>query len=106
MMNEEPQTSAAWRKVASAAVKAGAADPAVADDSAPFGFATRTAAGWKAQRRAEALSMWRRWSLCGAACSVALLGIAVLVAKPSSSKPADQPPAVFSAPDVEVPVLR
>ncbi len=57
-----------------------AADPADAqttNDDAPFGFATRVVAQWRDRRRNEQLAVWQRWSLRAAACSVALLVIAV-----------------------------
>jgi hypothetical protein len=48
--------------------------PTAADESrllAPFGFATRVVAQWRAARRDESLRRWASWSLRTAMASVA-----------------------------------
>jgi hypothetical protein len=50
-----------------------------ADDTAPYGFATRVVALWTAARDAEAqLARWQRWSLRAAFGTCVILGLVLV----------------------------
>ena len=66
-----------WKRVSSSLRNAGAGErPPNEDLSAPHGFAGRVVSRFTADQRADSagLGLWRRWSLAGAACAVALFG--------------------------------
>ena len=87
-----------WQNVSAALRKAGVSErPAEEDLSAPSGFATRVVARYRADQRADnaGLSLWRRWSLAGAACAVLLFGGGFLI----------KPPAPPAEPIIPVPAL-
>ncbi len=71
-----------WEKIRDSLRREGVADrPEGEDMSAPHGFAARVVARQFANQRADAegVSLWRRWSLAGAAGALMLFGAGFLV---------------------------
>ncbi|HZO86525.1 MAG TPA: hypothetical protein VFC26_14995 [Verrucomicrobiae bacterium] len=60
------------QKLITAARKVRRLASAAPESEAPFGFATRVAARWAAQRRASAADVWQRLCWWGATASIAI----------------------------------
>jgi len=71
-----------------------------AGDGAPFGFATRVVATWRALQREEKLRRWSLWSLRAALGSTVFCGLVVIFAARNGEPPLlIQPPsAAFLTP--------
>jgi len=76
-VNSDPDS---WQKLTTAFKATRLRHGTAADPQAPTGFATRIAARVAAGRRAQALALWRRWSLCFAIGSTCLFFLAALFA--------------------------
>lgn len=64
------------------------------DEGAPYGFATRVVARWRAARRDETLRRWSLWSLRAALCSAAVCGLVVILTANENDSPIlVQPPS-------------
>ncbi|MES2705869.1 MAG: hypothetical protein V4726_04625 [Verrucomicrobiota bacterium] len=67
-----------------------------ADLTAPFGFAGRVVAQWRATPRAEKLRFWRLWTLRGSLAALAALALAAALGNPPP--PASAGASVFLEP--------
>jgi len=97
-MNDNDPSTESWQRLARS-VRAERAQAPGADESAPFGFATRVAALAAEKRREQLVAAWGRWSLRGAFCSLFVAGAAIFWLH--SPPPAE---AMFEVPDLKIPV--
>ena len=99
-MPPEPETTAAWEKLAAARRRARVATTPASDETAPFGFAQRIAAHAMELRRNERLAWWTRWSM-RAAFSAGIAAVLVALFSPA----ADLRAPLLAAPSLEIPMF-
>ncbi|MEI6653175.1 MAG: hypothetical protein WCP45_00260 [Verrucomicrobiota bacterium] len=97
-MTRKPAT---WEVIAARITR----DTGPAGGGAPFGFATRVVATWRALQRDEKLRRWSLWSLRAALGSIALCGLVVFFGTRNGGSPLliEPPSAAFLTPPLANP---
>lgn len=96
-MKTSPDTQ--WQRLAQASRPNTPESPA----EAPFGFATRVVATWRAMDRDARFQFWRNWSL--RATLAAGVAVAILAVAERNQKAIAAGPAPLQAPSLPLPTL-
>jgi hypothetical protein len=103
-MSESPSSPeiTTWQRVTAARAEVRTAERAAQDNFAPFGFATRVVAHYRALDRSQRFAFWRTWSV--RAMFAALAVVAVLALSQRSQPAVASPGGSLPVPTIPIPL--